>query len=307
MADTNGKQESGSSKALSYFSFALSALSVYLVLTKGPDLIGKMGYVEGRLHDFESTVESISKAKATIDKMNSEQIPALQKSYSDADSTIKALFIIKEKDPTLVARVQGIIDLLQDPKHKDAATALTDAANHIVPLGAVIPFFGNNLPRGYRWCNGTSSDPTNVYPKADWVPKHLVGQALPDMDKWLLGGTNDVTSVGLMWAEGKFSIEGNSFSLADEKLVDADYLTNGDVRLHALGYWNGKSLENVGSKEMIIFDAPLNKAVTHFKTLEVQTKAYRYDKKLSGSATVKFDTPTTNPRHIMCRWIMRVE
>lgn len=87
-----------------------------------------------------------------------------------------------------------------------------------VPLGAVIPFFGSKLPRGYRWCNGVSEDPKNVFPNAKWVPKELRGTPLPDMRDRILGGAKDASQIGKMYAGGKltvpgYSVEGKAFQV----------------------------------------------------------------------------------------------
>ena len=61
-----------------------------------------------------------------------------------------------------------------------------------VKLGMMLPYFGagEKPPRGYCWADGTTP-----WPDAPWVPSHLHGQKVPNMNGELLGGTTDVLEV----------------------------------------------------------------------------------------------------------------
>ena len=61
-----------------------------------------------------------------------------------------------------------------------------------VPLGVAVPSFSANLPKGYVLADGQAN-----WPNADWVPVHLRGKKVPDLDGRFLRGVSDVHEIGV--------------------------------------------------------------------------------------------------------------
>lgn len=62
-----------------------------------------------------------------------------------------------------------------------------------VPLGMMLPYFGDKLPKGFVWADGESR-----WPDKDWVPEHLRGKArVPNMNGRTLRGVDSDSDVGL--------------------------------------------------------------------------------------------------------------
>src|SRR5262249_39655880 len=72
-----------------------------------------------------------------------------------------------------------------------------------VRLGMMIPYCGNELPKGFVWADGKTR-----WPRAAWVPQHLWGELVPDMTSCLIGGAPDAKKVGKLWQEGKVAVSG---------------------------------------------------------------------------------------------------
>jgi hypothetical protein len=179
-----------------------------------------------------------------------------------------------------------------------------------VPVGAMIPYFGKGdvPPKGYVFADGRG-----MWPNAEWVPEHLRQNTVPNMREQLLGGTTTEADVGHVYNRGILripgvTIQGSSFQLPadrrEELQIAAEegkskkggfvgvFSPNDDYKDQMGLFWTG-----YGGR----FDA--RPAVYRsFKTLE----------RLEGSHKIPpvelaLDTPRTNPRHLMCRWIIRVE
>lgn len=94
---------------------------------------------------------------------------------------------------------------------------IQEVSEGVVQCGMIIPYCGEDLPPGYRWCNGNDSkdypNQDNVFPKdASWVPLHLRGKPLPDLNGRFLRGVGATEMVG--HPDGKDSATG--FSTANE-------------------------------------------------------------------------------------------
>ena len=73
-----------------------------------------------------------------------------------------------------------------------------------IHLGMMLPYFGSGKepPQGYVWADGKTS-----WPDKDWVPKHLRGQAVPNMNGIMIGGTSTEEAVGTLHEQGKLVLE----------------------------------------------------------------------------------------------------
>lgn len=209
-------------------------------------------------------------------------------------------------------------DLLVDIQAK------RDEANNIVkfldfekarvPLGAMIPYFGTDLPKGFVWADGMKE-----FPKADWVPEHLRGGAkVPDMREYLVGGAKDKDNVGLTYSRGEVSIagttiSGSSFSLpapTEYRIATGDggrkkeggfvVILNHNLNYNGEVFWNGFGANGENGFGWGVLPRPA-----------IYT-SFPKGTKLEGSTviadqTIKLDQGTSLPRHVMCRWIIRVE
>ncbi len=189
-----------------------------------------------------------------------------------------------------------------------------------VPLGAVIPFFGAKPPKGFRLCNG--NDPKdypkgdNVFPHADWVPKHLVGMPLPDLREHLIGGAKDPKEVGLIFDKGALNVDGGNFKVEviseekDARLTHSHcYVTDFDgnfvgKRIHVITK-HGGGFDNFGRPTFVI-------GIDSFTAVLNRGSAPKYTEKspgrVSGTQMLKFENKRESlPAHLMCGWIIRIE
>jgi hypothetical protein len=212
---------------------------------------------------------------------------------------------------------------LENGPHKDAALAGYDG----VPLGTVLPFFGAKPPKGYRWCNGNAREDypegDNHFPDADWVPQHLRGMPLPDMREQLLGGfPKEDTDVGEMWKKGRIvvakqTVDFSKAALDPKKPEEIPVASEGKAVLWKV--W----VAEAGGKEVKLDDSGayhfearrekiMNRDVMHHFAVKPVESKYTIYRTIAGTQelpaqTFEFNTSATNPRHLMCRWIIRVE
>jgi hypothetical protein len=206
-----------------------------------------------------------------------------------------------------------------------------------IPLGAMIPYFGVKPPKGYRWCNG--NDPKdypnkdNVYPHADWVPKHLVGMPLPDMREHLLGGARKVEDIGVVFDKGAVTVPSSTIQGSNFWFTTQNFETG---RIQGDGYvlkWETAKFGNpnpspplpnvprkppdpvgLGRTEAFQSQAPFPTIgwVGLYQPAPATIVSPKFDSRLAGNQTIPAQTlplkgVETNPRHYMCRWIIRVE
>ncbi len=179
-----------------------------------------------------------------------------------------------------------------------------------VPLGAVIPFFGSKLPKGYRWCKGTSEDPKNVFPNADWVPQHLRGSPLPDMRGEILGGARLAQDVGQLWPGYTldFSVDGSHFTLPEGKktteTIEGKTATGTIAATDVMKWTRGWGIPY----EFRCKSRPKkDESWAGMSIIDSLTSSYLiYSGSVTGSAPVSVKVDKV-PRHVMCRWIIRIE
>jgi hypothetical protein len=176
----------------------------------------------------------------------------------------------------------------------------------------MVPFFGTKLPKGYVWADGVAN-----WPNADWVPIQLRGAKVPDMQEYLVGGAKDADAVGKVWDQGKlvipaFTVKGTSFSIP---AAETEANITGEFRDKEAG----------GSKNALVFlwhnenwckanrkGEPNHLEISGYRYTPVYAK-YRYPKgTLAGvqtlqATTLELNAVGSNPRHVMCRWIIRIK
>jgi hypothetical protein len=187
-----------------------------------------------------------------------------------------------------------------------------------VPIGAVIPFFGSKLPKGYRWCDGIAENAENVFPgNADWVPTHLRGAPLPDMREYLIGGAKDENGVGRTYNAGELTvsgatIDGKNFKTPSDAGVG---FTSEGYLINTIGGGALKARDDFGGDFPQLWSVATQRAGQtrgwHLVSLDA-IQAVRGGTALTGqqmtpAQTISLNTARSNPRHVMCRWIIRVE
>ena len=202
-----------------------------------------------------------------------------------------------------------------------------------VPVGAVLPYFGTTLPKGYRWCYGTDDekDPENVFPRAAWVPKDLWGEPLPDMREQLIGGAKDEKQVGQIWKSGVVitpaqTVDGTKFTLPELKLKKVTGLDvkpkltaktpeekkdPGEISVYGItpAFIPGDVTNYTGDNDFPIGGWP---GGASYHVRHAVYRGYEGTETMKGeqvlpSQSLPLSEASTNPRHVMCRWIIRVE
>lgn len=157
-----------------------------------------------------------------------------------------------------------------------------------VPLGAMLPYFGTEPPSGFVWADGQS-----VWPTAEWVPDHLRGKKVPDMRQHLLGGAVQQSDVGVVWNAGK--IPQQTVSLQErEELIPP---TQAFPRQNLMAMVNADMVGAAGADQNVVNGRTM---------VRIPIKRYGGG---NGAVTVpktELKSADTNPRHVMCRWIIRV-
>jgi len=182
-----------------------------------------------------------------------------------------------------------------------------------VRLGVMVPYFGggDNPPDGYVWADGKTK-----WPNADWVPIHLRGKPVPNMDGWLLGGTNNLGLVGIQFTNGKIEIQeksvpGSAFTLP----APSNLRVSPNAGNHKEGGWVGGFIRNKdyppakGGPQVL---APGMAFGGYMEAVPAEYKGYNSAPALEGKSDLKWDPIALNdaktlPRHYMARWIIRMK
>jgi hypothetical protein len=156
-----------------------------------------------------------------------------------------------------------------------------------VPLGAMLPHFGAELPSGFVWADGQSD-----WPKADWVPKHLREKKVPDMRQHLLGGAPQPSDVGVVWNKGMIPEQPVNLKPKDGLVPPGRFPTQ-----NVMAMVNSKTLGEDGAEEI----------VENGRTwVRIPAKYYGDDGANITVPKTELNSAEKNPRHVMCRWIIRI-
>jgi len=243
-----------------------------------------------------STEDDIRELKRRLDKVETERAE-LSKRADRAESALKK------------AR-QEFSNGLKDA-NKRIGDGTRKAALDRVPIGAMIPYLGTDdtLPEGYVFADGKAR-----WPESDWVPKHLRGERVPDMTRQLVGGAGKQSDVGLVFDKGrvplptmkvnaaKFEVETKQERLGKNGFVlqwtnpGGWHIEQPDpekkpmpvlhIKMYKDGYWTTMQTHKAFST------APTGKLKGEHEIKDLKSKP--------------LNSPESNPRHVMCRWIIRV-
>ena len=221
----------------------------------------------------------------------------------------------------------------------DASLAKTNELDAFggIRLGMMIRFFGSTgrfdkqgselPPRGYVWADGKT-----LWPDAAWVPPHLRKKALvPKMEGWFLSGCHEVADVGSQWAEGKVTVTG---TIPGGKLTLPALDPGPTVEIWTFekdGDDHWRAVTNFGmniqpspvglqgwkpNHTELVVEGKFPQAVVlpniYFVKKRVTDKmGYHAVSNITASPTMtsagELKTADTLPRHVRCRWIIRVE
>jgi hypothetical protein len=178
-----------------------------------------------------------------------------------------------------------------------------------VPLGAMVPFFGAKLPKGYVWADGQAS-----FPNADWVPTHLRGVKVPDMREHLVGGAKDEANVGLVYNKGQLTVpevtvSGGSFKLPANKTETLQIAAGAGKGGHGGFVFHFDGNDNYTD---IKHGMMWNGFGGQYRGIQAMYSSFKNGEALQGEQKIPavafpLNSVQSNPRHVMCHWIIRVE
>ncbi len=193
-----------------------------------------------------------------------------------------------------------------------------DEAYSGVPLGAMIPYFGagKEAPKGYVWADGQTN-----WPDEDWVPAKLRDRSgenkgkVPNMSEQLVGGAKDEAGVGGVFKDGQitvqqFKVGSSAFSVpvTSVRMADHGFIFNWQ---NSDG-WHQEI--KTGEADKPIPPSRLDVGPGFFMRFDPVRATYdKPQGTVTGDQTVKdvksepLNSAATNPRHLMCRWIIRVK
>lgn len=203
---------------------------------------------------------------------------------SDFQVTDARIYVGENRDESNKVDVQLARSITDNRLFKTVDGRLADLEER-VPLGMMLPYFGKDLPSGFVWANGKST-----WPKAGWVAEHLRGKSIPDMDRQMLGGTTVEGNVGTVWDRGV--VKGDAFSISSNAkvLIDPNF-----PKQALMGLVNPKGMEKQ-------FIGPNSLTYTNLQIIP-----YGDDQGRITVPSMMLNTADNNPRHLVCRWIIRVE
>lgn len=152
-----------------------------------------------------------------------------------------------------------------------------------VPLGTMLPYFGKNLPEGgnYVWADGGS-----VWPDKDWVPDHLRKKKVPDMRQQLIGGAGQDVENGLAWDKGRTPAASTDPKTLG-KIPPNPHFPNQDI----YGVVSPFAGDALNSRDSFI----------------TASNSWTYARiPFINFGGLPLNNPESNPRHVMCRWIIRI-
>ena len=189
-----------------------------------------------------------------------------------------------------------------------------------VPVGTMLPYYGNTLPRGYVWADGQAKWPLD----APWVPAELAGRAVPDMRGLVAAGVADFDASSKAFKRGIGTVQNSG-------TID---VAKGELHLSEPSYERAKSLtlvKGVKPGEDLIYvklNHTFNRRTNRyeFATERTQLKSYgNFNKSTDKGRVISLGEETipgrmtTNrevtgkvplggvmPKRQVCRWIIRV-
>ncbi|HEX3658226.1 MAG TPA: hypothetical protein VHV55_20730 [Pirellulales bacterium] len=231
--------------------------------------------------------------------------------------SVDALQSSEERIQTQITALESAAARLEHIKDDLAAAEKTlrhyDRLKLEVPIGAMLPYFGQELPEQFVWADGRTN-----WPNEPWVPEKLRNTLVPDMNGWLIGGTGDQELLGRKFTGGHIEIE--------QKTIAGKTFTLPDVKLLRISAGVGSAQEGgfVGEFNRNGNYSPKNGGPNYFVDTKVGhpyggTMAavpgtyfgYDYTPALSGNVDliwepISLGTSNTLPRHYLARWIIRI-
>lgn len=242
----------------------------------------------------------------------------------DLERRLAALQDQLKMQTNLAARLVALETDMERLSERQRALAKRAIPGALIPVGAMIPYFGKRLPEGFVWADGCPDSADGDRGECDW-PDELYGEGVPSMADMLLGGTDTPEEVGSVWNSGKvqtpqYVVDGNSFRLPDVRNQDGSIKPPPDswfLMFEKRG--NTKKVSDAQFHDKLkSFTRDIkgrNSTEVRMKLVEAQGKYDRTtypETKMQGGKTLpkqdlRFDTAASNPRHVRCRWIIRIK
>jgi hypothetical protein len=173
-----------------------------------------------------------------------------------------------------------------------------------VPLGMMLPFFGKEIPEGFVLANGRSR-----WPEEAWVPDHLHGKEVPNMEEELLGGAADLAQVGTRRGDGTLTmpghtVDGASFSVQTVERTVATREGEGFVFAYRKNKPNEPASDGgaIGSFNNVFG----NGLWVPYLTRYAAATGVVGGKQVIGDNTVTIGK-AQSPPYWKCRWIIRIK
>jgi hypothetical protein len=170
-----------------------------------------------------------------------------------------------------------------------------------IHVGMAVPYFGDGeIPDGFIEIR-TGKE----WPKQTFMPEHLRGQKMDlGNDGWLLGSADNLKEVGRLYKDGKLTVDGSQFTIAE---VETDRPTTPPPG------WN--AIHGVGAgdfdKRLVIEHQNGGQPIKAGERFGWEPPHSYKDKSAKdhagGTCTVLLDKRESLPHHLMCRWILRVK
>ena len=229
----------------------------------------------------------------------------------------------------LAAHLGALEDDLQQLLNRQRALEKRAIPGALIPVGAMIPYFGKHLPEGFVWADGCADSADGEKAECSW-PEQLLGEGVPNMAGTLLGGAHTPEEVGSVWNSGKiqtpeYEVKGESFSLPEarnqteniELPKDSWFLKfekreesedQSDAEFHnSLKDFTKKfeSTKQEGKPKIKVWMKLVQAGGTYQNTTYPDTTIQ--GSQTLGEHELGFDTADANPRHLRCRWIIRIK
>ena len=132
--------------------------------------------------EANTAVARANESTARINEINKDAI----KTQSDVSQLTAQLRDIQSQTEELPKMTQNLAEARGTLKDFDRLAAELRAMNGWIRLGMIVPFIGSELPNGFVWADGKES-----WPSDDWVPQHLRGKPVPNVNGRILRGATD--------------------------------------------------------------------------------------------------------------------
>jgi hypothetical protein len=186
--------------------------------------------------------------------------------------------------------LQQIVELEQLINKQVKSVRAELEQRRIEELGTMKPWFSTKLPKGWVWADGKEK-----FPHADWVPKGLKGVAVPDMKQHLIGGAKDESGVGKTFRAG---------SIGGQKLTPSVTLSSTPGFAPPYPQFPTQDVYGMIGVEGEAAIRLMDFVGARRTFTKIPQPTYSLSVQESTLPRTNLDSADTNPRHVMCHWII---